>query len=446
MCGFFTRFSRGLILFGVDRRTWGQTGEECRDFSRLMSVIESYGMANKALRSGPDLSNGMKLALIGFGQAGGKIVDRFLTYDDVIDGSFVTDAVAVNTATTDLRGLDRVPRNKQVLIGQSRVRGHGVGADNDLGAQVARDDIDEIQHALDSVPVHEIDAFLLIAGLGGGTGSGGAPVLASHLSALYTVPVYGLAVLPAMDEGGVYTLNAARSFQTFVHEVDNLLVFDNDDWRRAGESLSHGYDAINQEIVDRFGVIFGAGEVRTGDGVGESVVDSSEIINTLAGGGVSTVGHAAETVTPASGGLLARFVGYGQDEDAVTATTRLTSLVRKATLGRLTLPCDVSSTERSLVVAAGPPETLNRKGIERGRSWLESETGCMEVRGGDYPRPGDREVSVTVLLSGITDVPRIKQLQQVAIEANERCEEIDAESERELEALVDTGGELDALF
>ena len=387
----------------------------------------------------------MKLALIGFGQAGGKIVDEFVAYDAAIGGGFVQDAIAVNSAITDLEGLEHVPREKRVLIGQARVKGHGVGADNELGASVTEEDIDEIQSAIDDVAAHELDAFLIVAGMGGGTGSGGAPVLAKHLKLIYSEPVYGLGVLPATDEGGIYTLNAARSFQTFVREVDNLLVFDNDDWRRNGESIADGYDAINREIVERFGRLFAAGEVGSSSQVAESVVDSSEIINTLAGGGVSTVGYATETVD-SGGGLLSRFGRSNDDEYGTDRTNRMTSLVRKATLGRLTLPCEVSSSDRALVVAAGPPKELNRKGVERGRKWLEEETGSMEVRGGDYPLPGEGEVGAVVLLSGVTDVRRIDQLQQVAIEAQDTTEVIRARSEAETESLIDTGGELDALF
>ncbi|WP_049990594.1 tubulin/FtsZ family protein, partial [Natrinema salifodinae] len=280
-------------------------------------------------------------------------------------------------------------------------------------------------------------------GMGGGTGSGGAPVLAKHLKRIYTQPVYGLGILPGMDEGGIYTLNAARSFQTFVDEVDNLLVFDNDVWRSAGESVEGGYDRINREIVERFGLLFAAGEVEEGDHVAESVVDSSEIINTLSNG-ISTIGYASETVETNSG-LLSSLTG-GDDFDEGAATNRMTSLVRKAALGRLTLPCDVASADRGLVVATGPPSHLNRKGVERGRQWLEDETGSMEIRGGDYPIPHRDEVGAIVLLSGVTDVPRIDQLQQVAIEAQETTEEVRATAEEDFSSLMDTGGELDALF
>jgi cell division GTPase FtsZ len=393
----------------------------------------------------------MKLAMVGFGQAGGKILDKFIEYDQRHDSGIVRAAVAVNTARADLMGLDQVPEENRVLIGQSRVKGHGVGADNELGAEIAEEDRDEVMGAIDNIPVHEVDAFLIIAGLGGGTGSGGAPVLAKHLKRIYTEPVYGLGVLPASDEGGIYTLNAARSFQTFVSEADNLLVFDNDAWRKSGESMEAGYQEINEEIVTRFGVLFGAGEVESGGEVAESVVDSSEIINTLASGGVSTIGYAAESVadeTAGGSGLLSKL--RGDDEgtaDSATTTNRITSLVRKAALGRLTLPCEIDGTERALLVTAGPSRFLNRKGIERGRKWLEEQTGSMEVRGGDYPVPDSTQVAAVTLLSGVTNVPRIKELQQVAIEAQDNIDDIKAQSEANLQDLVeDDEDELEPLF
>ncbi|WP_432508808.1 tubulin/FtsZ family protein [Halorubrum ezzemoulense] len=390
----------------------------------------------------------MKLALIGVGQAGGKVVDEFLAYDAQTGADIVRGAIAVNTAKADLNGIDRLPEDHRILIGQSRVKGHGVGADNELGAEVAEEDIDEIQGALDSVPVHEIDAFLVVAGLGGGTGSGGAPVIAKNLKRIYTEPVYGLGILPGSDEGGIYTLNAARSLKTFVDEVDNLMLFDNDAWRSSGESVGEGFDAINRELVQRFGVLFSAGEITEGSDVAESVVDSSEIINTLKGGGISSLGYAdVEVDEPKRSGLLSRF-GNDSNEgiDSTEATNRITSLVRKATLGRLTLPCEVSGTERALLVVAGPPEYLNRKGIEHGRKWLEEQTGSMEVRGGDYPRRGEGTVAGLVLLGGVTNVPRVKELQQVAVEAQQNLGEITDESEDRFTELMDSDGELESLF
>ena len=387
----------------------------------------------------------MKLAMIGFGQAGGKILDRFLEYDSTRGTGIVGHAVAVNSAKADLMGLDYVPHENRVLIGQSIVKGHGAGTEPELGEKCATEDIEEIQSAIDRMVSSEIDAFLIIAGLGGGTGSGGAPVLAERLQRLYVEPVYGLGILPSRDEGGIYNRNAARSFQGFAEVVDNLLAFDNDAFKSGGESLGEGYAEINDEIITRFGALFSAGEVEAlGDNVAESVVDASEIINTLGDHGITSVGYASETVEQGNsgGGLLDKLRG-GKDENGFSsggdATNRITALVRKATLGKLTLQCEVESTERALLLVSGPPDALNRKGVDKARKWLEDKTQCMEVRAGDYPLPNEEKVAAIVVLSGVTDIPRVKEMQRMAIEAEERSEELKSKSKDGLEELIEYG-------
>jgi cell division GTPase FtsZ len=391
----------------------------------------------------------MRLGLIGVGQAGGKIADAFVDYDRRNRSDLITSVTAVNTAKADLYGLEHVPEDRRLLVGGAQVKGHGVGADNELGARVADDELDEILSAVNDVPIGETDAFLVVAALGGGTGSGGAPVIARALKRIYTEPVYGLGILPSSDEGGVYTLNAARSFRTFVREVDNLIVFDNDAWRKSGESVGAGYREMNRDIVQRLGLLFGAGEVGPNGSVGESVVDASEIINTLSCGGVSTIGYASEEVDVVpTRSLLGRLTGGSQSTvDHSGSESRITSLVRRATLGRLTLPCGVQSASRALAVVSGPSPYLSRKGIERSRRWLEDETGSMEVRGGDYPVEGADHVSATVLLSNVSDVPRITTLQAVATETQDTMARSREEHDRNLNDLIaDDDGALDPLF
>jgi cell division GTPase FtsZ len=377
----------------------------------------------------------MQLALVGVGQAGGKIVDAIVSYDSRAEMGFVHDAVAVNTARADLLGLETVPLDRRVLVGGSRLKGHGTGADNELGADVASEDLDDVMAAIDEAGVYEVDAFLLVAGLGGGTGSGAGPVIARELGRRYTEPVYGLGVPPGRNEGSIYTLNAARSFLTFVDHVDNLLVFDNDAWREGEESLRAGYDRLNDEVARRLGVLFAAGEVREGRPVAESVVDASEVINTLGSGGVSTVGYAATAVDRPRRGLFAR---SSPAPDVGDATNRVLATVRRAALGRLTLPCNLASAERALVVVSGPPEYLDRKGIERSRRWIEEITGSMEVRGGDYPIESNY-VAASVLFSGVTDVPRIEELKSVAVEAQRAMREVEREARAGLRDLPWSG-------
>jgi len=374
----------------------------------------------------------MRVFFIGFGQAGGKIVDMFIEQDRKL-GTNSFRGIAVNTARTDLMGLKNIEMKDRILIGQTLVKGHGVGTDNVTGARVTADEIDSIINAIDTRGTHDVDAFVIVAGLGGGTGSGGSPVLARHLKRIYREPVYALGIIPAPEEGRLYSYNAARSLTTLVNEADNTFIFDNSAWKNEGESVKSAFQRLNNEVVRRFAVLFRAGEVGRA-GVGEMVVDSSEIINTLRGGGITSVGYAVSEVLSTRtkqqrgifGGLKKNIedklgakketneeVLMGEDRSA-----KIVGLVRRAMLGRLTLPCDYSTAERALVLVAGPPDEMDRKGVEKAKSWVEENIAGVEVRGGDYP-VNSEYVAAVVMLATVGNAPRIKELLDIAKETKE---------------------------
>ena len=342
----------------------------------------------------------MKVVLIGVGQAGGKITQRLAEYDYDMGFGAVQGAMAVNTARADLQNLDI----DSMLIGRDRVKGHGVGGDNELGADIMQQEATEVMDGLDAKLTSEAEAVVLIAGLGGGTGSGGAPALAHELERVYDVPVYVLGVLPGRDEGSIYQANAGRSLKTLVREADSLLLVDNDAWRTAGESVHEGFAEINDKIAQRFGLLFASGEVEAVDQAAESVVDSSETINTLRPGGMAAIGYASAAASPDA----------GDNVNAITSTTR------NALLTGTSVP-NVVKARTGLLVVAGQPERISRKGVERARKWLEEETGSMEVRGGDFPLDSDR-IAALVLLGGIERSGRIQEFLDRAREAQETRE------------------------
>ncbi len=176
----------------------------------------------------------MRIFFIGFGQAGGKIVDMFIEQDKRL-GTNSFRGIAVNTARTDLMGLKNIELKDRILIGQTTVKGHGVGTDNAAGAKITFEESDAIISAIDKRGTHDVDAFMIVAGLGGGTGSGGTPVLARQLKKIYREPVYVLGILPAPEEGRLYSYNAARSLATLIKEADNTFIFDNSAGRMKGK-------------------------------------------------------------------------------------------------------------------------------------------------------------------------------------------------------------------
>ncbi len=357
----------------------------------------------------------MKVVLIGVGQAGGKVTQVLSEFDHELGFDAVQGAFAVNTAKADLQGLDI----DTMLIGQDRVKGHGVGGDNELGAQIMQESAVEVMDELDGHATTNAEAMVIVAGLGGGTGSGGAPALARELNRVYDIPVYVVGILPGRGEGAIYQANAGRSLKTVAREADAALLIDNDAWRTSDESVEEGYDQINQQIAQRLGLLFASGEMV--DGVGESVVDSSEIINTLRDGGIASLGYASAEAA----------------SDASENINIITSISRKALLTGMSLPNAVEA-EAALLVIAGQPDRISRKGVERARKWLEEETGSLQVRGGDFPLESDRLASL-VLLGGVERSQRIQEFLKRAREAQNQEPKADP-----TEAF--TNEELDDLF
>ena len=335
----------------------------------------------------------MKVVLIGVGQAGGKVTQTLAEFDHEMGFGAVQGAFAVNTAKADLQSLDI----DTMLIGQDRVKGHGVGGDNELGAEIMQAEATEVMDGLDARISTQAEAVMIVAGLGGGTGSGGSPALAKELKRVYDVPVYVLGILPGRDEGSLYQANAGRSLKTVVRESDSAILIDNDAWRTSDETVEEGFANINQQIAQRVGLLLASGEVV--EGVGESVVDSSEIINTLRDGGIASLGYASAEAA----------------QEAGDNVNTITSLARKSLLTGMSLPNAVDA-EAALLVVAGQPDRISRKGVERARSWLEEETGSLQVRGGDFPLESDR-LAALVLLGGVERSQRVQEFMDRAREA-----------------------------
>ncbi len=381
----------------------------------------------------------MKLATIGVGNAGSKIVDRMVEFESETNRNLCRHVHAINTARTDLAKPEYIPEEQRVLVGDTnqKSKGHGVGGDVEVGAEVMSADIDEIRRAFDDIEIHNVDAILVAAGLGGGTGSGGGPVVIDALQDMYDEPVYALGVLPGEYEGGRPALNGARSLQSFVNKVDNFIAFDNDAWRAREQTIEEGYEEMNRELASRIVTLLAAGETDETD-VAENAMDSSDIIRTLAAEGVSSMGYAATAVDTQPEGLLDRWGGGTDDDplDDASQATKITSLVRRATNSRLTLPCGVSSAERVLVVLSGPPSEFSRKGIESARQWLEDETDTVEVLVGDDPREDSSRLAAAVLLSNVSGAQRIETLQNQAVDAQEQIAEQEAAREAKIENLI----------
>lgn len=370
----------------------------------------------------------MKFALVGVGGAGGRLVEHLLWLEANTDRDFCKgNVLAFDTTKAAFEQYDHIPLDRHVLVGDTHpdIAGEGLEGDVDLGAAVANEDVDEIHREFDKLALHEVDAVVMCAGLGGGTGGGVGPVLLENLQAITDNPVFVVGMLPAEREDDQVAVNAARALQSYVRLADNVILFDNETWLEDddGDTFEDEYDRLNDEFGTRIMAALAAGELASTD-VAENRVDSSDLARTLETGGVSTIGFAQNTLREPKGLLerLLRWFRNGSEDEASTDALQLKTVIRNAATGRLTLPCEIDSAERGLIVLSGPPEAISRKGFESGRYWLEQETDTVEILAGDEPRPKARKLSAVVLLTNVTAVQRIEDLQQRAVAAKRKGE------------------------
>ena len=236
----------------------------------------------------------MKLVVIGLGQCGGRVADEFARINKrarAHRGIEITPGVfAVNTDAADLSGLQTIKSDYQhrILIGGRKTSGHGVGKINELGAEIAREDADKAVDAIRSTKrFFETDAFLLVAGAAGGTGSGAIPILTQHVKERYgDKPVYNLIILPFQheeetEERTVY--NSAVCLKSAYSVADAVFMVDNQRYVRKDFSLRNNLSKINELIVEPFYNLLCAGEEKKARHIGAKTLDAGDIIQTLAG-------------------------------------------------------------------------------------------------------------------------------------------------------------------
>ena len=378
----------------------------------------------------------MKLALVGIGGTGSRLVDTIRSIEAEGDRQLCYgNLMTVDISRTVGDAFDHIPQEQHVTIGDThREVEDGVDGDQDLAVEIARTDFPEIHRALDSITMRKLDGMLVVTSLGGGTGSGAGAVLVERLQEMYDKPVYVLGVLPGANDGGEAALNAARSLRSIVPAADSTLLFDNDRWvGTEAEAAEDPYEPANRELASRVLKLFARDDADPSS-IGANTLDSSDIIRTLSPGGVASIGYAATELEDGGGflsWLRSILVGSRENEttDERTDAGKTQSLVRQSLNSQLTLPCEVSSAERVLVVLSGPPDELSRRGFESARQWLEEETDTVEVLAGDDPRPDSSTVAAVVLLANVTEVPRIDAIQQQAVEYERDTDELRAPEE-----------------
>lgn len=162
----------------------------------------------------PEFIPGAKIKVFGVGGCGNKALNRMIQ-----EGLTGVEFVAVNT---DAQDLATNLAQQKVNIGLNITKGLGAGANPEIGRKSAEEDEMNLKAAM-----QDTDMVFITAGMGGGTGTGAAPVVASIAKSMGILTV-GIVTKPFSFEGKKRSLNAEEGLKKMKEVVDTLIVIPND--------------------------------------------------------------------------------------------------------------------------------------------------------------------------------------------------------------------------
>ena len=177
-----------------------------------MSAGTAIDEGIKAIETG--IGNRTKIKVVGVGGGGSNAVDNMIA-QDIRDVDFIalnTDAHALVKSTAPLR----------LCVGEKLTRGLGVGGDHNLGKMAAEESRDEITKAIQGS-----DMLFITAGMGGGTGTGAAPIVAEIARELGILTI-AIVTRPFSFEGAQRTKVAEEGIALLREKVDTIAVIPND--------------------------------------------------------------------------------------------------------------------------------------------------------------------------------------------------------------------------
>jgi len=222
-----------------------------------------------------DAMQGARIKVIGVGGGGGNAVNRMIAAQ--------MEGVEFIVANTDVQALKLSQAPVKLQLGVRLTAGLGAGANPDIGRRAALEDSDKIIEALEGA-----DMVFVTAGLGGGTGTGAAPVIASLASEMGILTV-GVITCPFAFEGKRRQMQAERGLQELLESVDTMIVIPNEKLlavaKDAGffESFRIADDVLRQGVQ-------GISDIITIPGIINR--DFADVKTTMAGMGQAVMGTA----------------------------------------------------------------------------------------------------------------------------------------------------------
>ncbi len=213
------------------------------------------------------------IKVVGIGGAGNNTISRMMQV-----GIVGAETIAMNTDAQDLLYTDA---DYKVLLGKETTRGLGAGADPHLGMEAAKESKDEIKKYLEGA-----DMVFVTCGLGGGTGTGGAPVVADIAKKVGALTV-GVVTLPFTMEGKQRMDNAKWGLEQLESIVDTLIVIPNDKLLEIvpDVSITTAFRIADEILVN---AVKGVTELITKPGLVN--LDFADIRAVMSSGGLAMIG------------------------------------------------------------------------------------------------------------------------------------------------------------
>ena len=213
------------------------------------------------------------IKVVGAGGGGNNTINRIAEV-----GILGAETIAINT---DAQDLLYTTADKKILIGREITKGMGAGSNPKIGEEAAHEQEQEIKKALEHA-----DMVFITCGLGGGTGTGSAPVIAEISRKMGALTV-GIVTLPFAMEGHKRYENAIIGLEKMEQIVDTLIVIPNDKLLELAPDLPlHTAFKVADEILTN--AVKGIAELVTTAGLVN--LDFADIRAVMKGGGVALIG------------------------------------------------------------------------------------------------------------------------------------------------------------
>ena len=192
--------------------------------------------------------SGVSIKVVGVGGGGGNAVNRM-----IVSNVRGVDFIVVNT---DKQALAHSSASHKIPIGEKITKGHGAGANPEIGQRAAEESIEEIKNSLNGA-----DMVFVTTGMGGGTGTGAAPIVARIAQEMGILTI-GIVTKPFSFEGKRRMEQADRGIANLRQYVDALVIIPNERLKQVSEQkitllnafeisddvLSHGVQSITELI------------------------------------------------------------------------------------------------------------------------------------------------------------------------------------------------------